>query len=184
MPHRTRRLVSPQLSGNALSIASRRSASDRCRYLVVVAMLEWPIRRWTTWMSSPRRTRLGRRCAASGVGGADRSRPPRSRPRGPGCAAPGPIATAEVPVAPGVGEEVTGAWQDGSHLVEVLAKHRLQNVRNRDHPRLAPFPDERYPPSVEVDFLGAQGDHFLEPETCVSQGQEEHPADLPAKSCL
>jgi hypothetical protein len=49
---------SRQPSGNARSTASMRSASERCRYLVVVAMLEWPIRRWTTWMSSPRRTRL------------------------------------------------------------------------------------------------------------------------------
>ena len=30
----------PQLSGKARSMASRRSASERCRYLVVVAMLE------------------------------------------------------------------------------------------------------------------------------------------------
>ena len=56
-PVRTRRRLadecrigcpSSQLSGKALSMATRRSASDRCKYRVVVAMLEWPIRRWTT----------------------------------------------------------------------------------------------------------------------------------------
>ena len=45
-------------AGKALSTASDRSASERCRYRVVVAMLEWPSRRWTTWMSAPRRRRL------------------------------------------------------------------------------------------------------------------------------
>jgi hypothetical protein len=45
-------------AGNALFTASVRSASERCRYLVVVAMLECPSRRWTTWMSTPRRSRL------------------------------------------------------------------------------------------------------------------------------
>ena len=45
-------------AGNARSTASDRSASERCRYLVVVAMLAWPRRRWTTWMSTPRRRRL------------------------------------------------------------------------------------------------------------------------------
>ncbi len=35
-----RRYGRPQLSGNAQSMAASRSASDRCRYLVVVAMFE------------------------------------------------------------------------------------------------------------------------------------------------
>ena len=45
-------------AGKARSTASVRSASERCRYRVVVAMLAWPRRRWTTWMSAPRRRRL------------------------------------------------------------------------------------------------------------------------------
>ena len=45
-------------AGNARSTASERSASHRWRYRVVVAMSECPIKRCTTWMSTPRRNRL------------------------------------------------------------------------------------------------------------------------------
>lgn len=44
--------------GKAWSTASARSASSRCRYRVVVVMLECPKSRWTKWMSTPRRSRL------------------------------------------------------------------------------------------------------------------------------
>src|ERR1039458_6970044 len=52
--HQAVQCLRPQPCGYARSMASRRSVSDRCKYRLVVAMLEWPISRWTTWMSSPR----------------------------------------------------------------------------------------------------------------------------------
>jgi hypothetical protein len=38
---------------------------------------------------------------------------------------------------------------------------------NRDHPGFATLADERDPPGVKIDFLGAQVHHLLEPETFV-----------------
>jgi hypothetical protein len=43
---------SPYLFANPRGNRSLRGR--RCKYRLVVAMLEWPISRWTTWMSSPR----------------------------------------------------------------------------------------------------------------------------------
>ncbi len=69
---------------------------------------------------------------------------------------PRPVTTAEAPVAPGVGEQVRGLWKLGTQLIQVLPKHVCQKVGNGDHPRLSALADERDPPSLKVDLLGAK----------------------------
>jgi hypothetical protein len=69
---------------------------------------------------------------------------------------PRSVTTAEAPVAPWVGEQVRGLRELGSYFVEVLAEHVRQQVGNRDDPRLASLADERDPPGLKVDLLGAQ----------------------------
>ena len=68
---------------------------------------------------------------------------------------PRAVATAEAPVAPWVGEQVRGLGETRPQLFEVLAKHVRQQVGNGDDPRLASLADERDPPSLKVDLLGA-----------------------------
>ena len=145
----------PQLSGNARSTASRRSASERCKYRLVVAMLEWPILLDDVNVLAPAHE-------ARGIA----VRPPVSKVpsghsrRGPGLyhqivQRPRPVTTAEAPVAPWVGEQVRGLGETRPQLFQVLAEHVRQQVGNGDHPRLASLADERDPPrsisSVRAD---------------------------------
>ena len=97
---------------------------------------------------------------------------------------PRPVTTAEAPVAPGVGEQVRGLGETRPQLVQVLAEHVRQQVGNGDDPRLSALADERDPPSVKVDLLGAQVDQFLHAQAGVAQREKEHPAHLPTKTGL
>jgi hypothetical protein len=51
-------------------------------------------------------------------------------------------------------------------------------------PGLAALADERDPPMIEIDLLGAQVHQFLHAEAGVSQRQKEHPAHLSAETGL